>query len=85
MKKLLTSKEMFANCRNVYNADYNAFTVEGEPRGKMHQGKLGPMEFESFMLMKYCFKNMGLEDYIEMEYDEESKTALIRCIIDEEA
>lgn len=83
MKKLLTTKEMFANCQNVYNADYRGFVVEGEPRGKMNQGKLTPMELESFMLMKYCFKNMGLEDYIEMEYDEESKTAFVRCIIEE--
>lgn len=71
MKKLLTTKEMFAN------------TVESELRGKTHQGTLAPMEFESFMLMKYCFKNMGLEDYIEMEYDGESKTAFVRCIIEE--
>lgn len=83
MKKLLTNKEMFANCRNVYNADYSAFIVEGEPRGKMHQGKLMPMELESFMLLKYCFKEMGLEDYIDMLYDEESKTAIVRCITEE--
>lgn len=68
MKKLLTTKEMLA---------------ESEPRGKMRQGTLAPMEFESFMLMKYCFKKMGLEDYIEMEYDGESNTAFVRCIVEE--
>ena len=83
MKKLLTTKEMFANCRNVYNADYSAFTVEGEPRGEMKQGTLTPMDIEAFYLMKFCFKKMGLEDYIEMEYDEESKTAFVRCMIEE--
>jgi hypothetical protein len=35
MKTLLTSKEMFANCKNVYNEDFTAFHTEGEPRGKM--------------------------------------------------
>lgn len=85
MKKLLTGKEMVANCRNVYNADYSAFTVEGEPRGEMKQSALTPMEIEAFYLMKFGFKQMGLEDYIEMEYDEESKTAFVRCIIEDEA
>lgn len=84
MKKLLTNKEMFANCRNVYNADYSGFVVEGEPRGEMHQGTLTPMELEDFYLMKFCFKKMGLEDYIEMEYDGESKTAVVRCIVEED-
>lgn len=83
MKKLLTTKEMVANCRNVYNADYSAFIVEGEPRGEMKQGTLTPMEIEAFYLMKFCFLKMGLEDYIEMEYDEESKTAFVRCIVEE--
>ena len=69
MKKLLTGKEMMANCRNVYNADYTAFTVEGEPRGTTKQIKLEGFDFASYLLLQQGFKKLGLDDYFEMEYD----------------
>ena len=68
MKKLLTGKEMMANCRNVYNADYTAFTVEGEPRGEMKQITLEGFDFASYLLLQQGFKKLGLDDYFEMEY-----------------
>ena len=43
------------------------------------------MEYESYLLMVFAFEEMGLEDYIDMEYDWTSKTAVVRCIIDDEA
>ena len=80
MKKLLTGKEMMANCRNVYNADYTAFTVEGEPRGTTKQIKLEGFDFASYLLLQQGFKKLGLDDYFEMCLHEDK---LIIRIIEE--
>ena len=80
MKKLLTGKEMMANCRNVYNADYTDFTVEGEPRGEMKQITLYSFDFSSYLMLKTGFKKLGLDDYFEMDYDDNK---LILRIIEE--
>ena len=80
MKKLLTGKEMMANCRNVYNADYTAFTVEGEPRGKMKQVCCDWADETDYLMLEMAFKKLGLDDYIEMEYDDNK---LIMRIIEE--
>ena len=80
MKKLLTGKEMMANCRNVYNADYTAFTVEGEPRGEMKQITLDSFDFTSYLMLEIGFKELGLDDYFEMDYDDNK---LIMRIIEE--
>ena len=80
MKKLLTSKEMLANCVNVYNTDYTAFTVEGEPRGEMKQITLDSFDFSSYLMLKMGFKKLGLADYFEMDYDDNK---LILRIIEE--
>ena len=70
MKKLLTGKEMMANCRNVYNADYTAFTVEGEPRGEMKQVCCDWVDKTDYIMLETAFKKLGLDDYIKMCYDD---------------
>ena len=80
MKKLLTGKEMMANCRNVYNEDYTAFTVEGEPRGKMKQVCCDWADETDYLMLEIAFKQLGLDDYIEMCLHEDK---LIMRIIEE--
>ena len=65
MKKLLTGTEMVANCRNVYNEDYTAFTVEGEPRGEMKQVSCDWMDETDYLMLEVAFKQLGLDKYIE--------------------
>lgn len=71
MKKLLTTNEMFENCVNKYNEDFSAFTVEGEPRGKMKQVRCDWMEETDYTMLETAFKQLGLYDYIEMMLDED--------------
>lgn len=71
MKKLLTSTEMFANCENVYNEDYTAFEVKGEPRGKMKQCSVDWQNEADYVALKVILKQFGLDDYFDMMLDED--------------
>ena len=70
MKKLLTSKEMFANCVNTYSEDYTFITVKGEPRGKMKQRNIEWHDKDDYVSLQRLLEMLDLEDYIEMELDE---------------
>lgn len=83
MKTLLTGKEHFANCKNVYNEDFTAFTTEGEPRGKMKQISTEWMNETDYVLLNGAFKLLGLDKYIEIELD--SNTLYMRIIEDDAA
>lgn len=71
MKKLLTDKEVFSNCRNVYNEDYTAFKVEGEPRGKMKQDSIEWHSEEDYLSLQKLFNLLGLCDYIAIALDKD--------------
>ena len=80
MKKLLTGNEVFANCVNRFNDDYSAIIVEGEPRGTTKQIKLEGFDFASYLMLKMGFEKLDLDDYFEMEYDDNK---LIMRIVEE--
>lgn len=65
MKTLLTGKEVSANCKVVYNDDYTAFTIEGEPRGKSKQVKSSGWDKTSAILLEHALFALGLRDYVE--------------------
>ena len=80
MKKLLTGNEVFANCVNRFNDDYSAIIVEGEPRGEMKQVCCDWADETDYLMLEMAFKKLGLDDYIEMEYDDNK---LIMRIVEE--
>lgn len=84
MKKLLTSEENWVNCVNIYSRDYKFLTTKGEPRGKMKQVCCQLSEKEDLMMLGEVLKELGLEDYIEMEYEEDDKKAYFRVIVEGE-
>lgn len=68
MIKLLTSKEVFEGCTNVYTPDYESFYTVGEPKGEMKQVHFA-MDFESYLMFEQALKVLGLKDYIQTCYD----------------
>ena len=80
MKKLLTGNEVFANCVNRFNDDYSAIIVEGEPRGTMKQVCCDWADETDYIMLEIAFKQLGLDDYIEMCLHEDK---LIIRIIEE--
>ena len=84
MKKLLTSKENYVNCVNTYSEDYTAFTTKGEPRGKIKLASCQWFEKEDLRMLEEALKKLGLEDYIEMEYEEDDKKAYFRIVVEGE-
>lgn len=84
MKKLLTSKENYVNCVNTYSGDYTALTTKGEPRGKIKLASCQWFEKADLMMLGEVLKELGLEDYIEMEYEEDDKKAYFRIIVEGE-
>ena len=82
MIKLLTDKESFKECKAVYSALGDSFTVEEKPRGTM---KTKTITFENEKDAKLCVQiiecYLGLEDYIMAECDR--NIAVIRYNIEE--
>lgn len=79
MKTLLTDKEYIAKEGvNIYAPDYKSFTSEGwEFRGTMKQVYFD-IDMDAYTLFKVAILQLGLQDYIQMEYDD--GTAVIRII-----
>lgn len=71
MKTLLTSSENLANCINVYNENYTAFMVKGEPRGKIKQSGVEWHNRDDYQSLQLLFHMLGLYDYIDMDLDED--------------
>lgn len=84
MKKLLNDKDMYGNCVNIYSEDYTSITVKGEPRGEIKLASCQWFEKEDLRMLEEALKKLGLEDYIEMEYEEDDKKAYFRIVVEGE-
>lgn len=72
MKKLLTGEEMFAGCENKYSKDKKCFEVVGKPNGTMKRAELKPFDYNSYMLLLVSLKQVGLEDYFQLDYEDDT-------------
>ena len=70
MKKLLTDKDMYGNCVNIYSEDYTSITVKGEPRDRTKQSSVKWHNEDDYVSLQLLLEMLGLEDYVEMELDE---------------
>ena len=68
MIKLLTTKETYKDCKNLYTSD-NSFTTIGEPKGKRHRITIGDWAEETdYYLLNEAFRVLGLGEYFDFCY-----------------